>query len=266
MNRLDISLNDQKRFVCSAALAAVLVLLTGGANALANTVWCVPTASLNPNCTPSTTFPTISAALAAPPLPGDFIVVGPGKYNESVTINVPYLFLFGAQAGNDAREDRDDPTKESIVDGTVPGNAPFIVAAPFVVIDGFTIQGGTTGANPAGIYLTGSGSGNATEILNNIIQNNSAGVYSSGNTAVVIEHNLFKNNSAGTGSVVGYGVYFLASEYSSIGDNAFTGNLAAAILLDGAIAVAIANNSSKMENAFSASPKSRQHRPRPKRA
>jgi parallel beta-helix repeat protein len=212
MNTLRITLNNRKRFVISAALAAAFVLLAGGANALAttNTVRCVPTASLNPNCTAATTYPTISAALAAPAVLGDVIVVGPGKYPESVTISIPGLSLFGAQAGNDAREDRHDPTKESVVDGTVPGNAPFIVTAPYVVIDGFTVQGGTAGTYPAGIDILAA---DGTQVLNNIVRNNSAGVYLSGSEAVVIEHNLFKNNSAGTGSYVGYGVYALSSQY-----------------------------------------------------
>src|SRR5271157_5009082 len=107
MNRLRITLNDRRRLVISAALATVLVLLGGGTNALAAnpyTVWTVSKTSSVTSCAyPSpTTCNTIGAAIAAASA-YDTILVGPGRYNESVSITLP-LSLLGAQAGNDARE------------------------------------------------------------------------------------------------------------------------------------------------------------------
>jgi pectin methylesterase-like acyl-CoA thioesterase len=127
-------------------MAAVFLLLAGGANALANTVWCVPKASLNPACTALTTKLHIQDAVSAA-ASQDVIVVGPGKYNESVSITTANLSLLGAQAGNDARDDRHYSSRESIVDASgTPygsgGGAVFYVDAKNVVIDGFTIQGG----------------------------------------------------------------------------------------------------------------------------
>src|SRR5271157_134656 len=118
MNRLRIMLNNRKRFVFLAAMAAVLVILAGGTNALAvipYTVRCVPSHTINASCT-ATDYATIQAAVTAAN-PGDTILVAAGTYPESVTIPVAKfgISLLGAQAGNDAREDRDHPSKESIV-------------------------------------------------------------------------------------------------------------------------------------------------------
>ena len=78
---LHIMLNNRKRFVISAAKAALVVLLAGGANALAittYTVWSVSKASLNATCSSgATTCNTIGSAASAA-LPFDTILVGPG--------------------------------------------------------------------------------------------------------------------------------------------------------------------------------------------
>jgi len=246
MNRLGITLNDGRRFVYPAAMAAVLVLLAGGANALAYGVHCVPKLSVNASCTDYYT--TISAAVTAASS-GDIIVVGPGKYNESVTINTDSLSLFGAQAGNDARVGRQNQAKESIVDGTGTAKSTIVINAPFVAIDGFTVQGGTVGALAGGIYLTGADAYGA-EVLNNIIQNNSNGVCPMGSSELVIEHNLFRNNNVGTGSYVGYGIYAYDAGTLGITDNEFTGNQAAAVYVDTCEFVVITNNSSCKDGAF----------------
>jgi len=69
-------------------MAAVFVLLAGGANALAApTVRCVPNYTINSSCTP-TVYPTISAAVSAA-ASGDIILVAPGTYPESVTVSKP---------------------------------------------------------------------------------------------------------------------------------------------------------------------------------
>ena len=119
MNTLSVMLDNRKRFVGAAALAALLVLVVGGANALANTVWTVSKTSTNATCSAGkTTCNTIGAAVSA--ASGyDVIVVGPGTYTDEVTISgKDGLVLYGAQAGNDARVERWDTSKESIVDAT----------------------------------------------------------------------------------------------------------------------------------------------------
>jgi parallel beta-helix repeat protein len=179
---------------------------------------------------------------------GDVIVVGPGKYNESVVITTTNLSLFGAQAGKDARTGRSDPSRESIVDGSGTGNATITIAVRNVVVDGFTIQGGVAGQIvPAGVFDNGSFD---TQILNNIIQSNSVGVYSLGVSGKVIEHNVFRNNNAGTATYVGYGVFASNSPFLSIGDNEFTQNRAAAIYVLSSGGVTITNNTSNMDGSF----------------
>ena len=255
MNRLPIMLNNRKPLAFPATMAAAFVLLAGGANALANTVWCVPKASLNPSCTTSTTQPSIGAAvgLAAS---GDVIVVGPGTYPESVTISTPYLSLLGAQAGKDARLDRYDRMRESIVDatGTTNGTA-FDVEASNVIIDGFTIQGATAGNSGSGIYV---GSYSSTQILNNIIQNNAAGIYLYYGYYDLIEHNVFKaNNKGATGSWDEYfsglsGIGIAGEPYygDAIIENEFIGNLATAMALYQGYGDAITKNTSNNDGSF----------------
>jgi nitrous oxidase accessory protein NosD len=138
---------------------------------------------------------------------GDTIIVGPGTYNESVTINAA-ITLLGAQAGNDARLNRHDPAKESTVDATGKGSSAFYVHEESVVIDGFTVEGahsyGSPTPYPAGIYV---GSYKYVQVLNNILQNSSTGVYQYGGGQDVIEHNLFRNNNEGGEVDSGYGIF-----------------------------------------------------------
>ena len=170
MNSLLIRSTGQNGFPCAAALVAVLLLVAGGPNALANTMRCVPSLSVNPGCAPPAYSHIQDAVTAA--APGDVIVVGPGTYNESVYIGTSNLSIFGAQTGEDARVGRDDPSKESIVDasGTAYGSgggAGFFVDGNYIIIDGFTIHGGTAGPNASAIYVEGPYS---AHILDNIIQ------------------------------------------------------------------------------------------------
>jgi hypothetical protein len=260
MNRLRIRLTDQKRFVCSAALAAVLVLLAGGAKALAttNAVWCVPNTKISTACTSGDGKAHIQDAVSAAS-PGDIILVGPGHYNETVDIQASNMSIFGAQAGKDARVDRNDPSKESIVDasGTPYGSgngAAFYVNEQNVVIDGFTIQGGTTGNAASGIYVSGENA----QILNNVIQNNAVGVYLDWEEAVLIEYNLFKTNNKPTAGswdydvvgMAGFGIAGGLEDGDAISENAFEGNLAAAMYSYDSYEGAVTENTSKDDGSF----------------
>src|SRR4051795_556319 len=73
---------------------------------------------------PTATFTSINAASAAA-LSGDTVRVCAGAYHETVNVSKPLTFQ-GAQAGKDARHDRDKDAKESIVDGKEGG---FILSA-----------------------------------------------------------------------------------------------------------------------------------------
>ena len=250
MISLHIMLNNQRGFVISTAMAAVLVLLAGGANAGAPppiTVRCVPNVSINPGCVVA--YSTISLAVTNA-LSGDAIFVGPGTYNESVTISTPGLSLFGAQAGNDARLDRHGA--ESIVNGM--GSPAFIVSADYVVIDGFTVTGGTaTAANayPGGI-LVGSTSAAIqwAQVLNNVIEENGTGVYLGKANSPLVEHNLLRNNNTGAGMWVGLGIVSNGVTFPVINENELTGNKMAAIFVGGGGNAVVTNNTSENDGSF----------------
>lgn len=265
MNKLGIILNNRKRFLFSTAMAGVLVLLTGGTEALAITVWTVSKTSSNVTCSyPSqTTCNTIQSAVTAASS-GDVILVGPGTYSESVVINETGqnrdgLTLLGAQAGRDARIGRYEPRKESIVNATGTGSPGITVNANFVVIDGFTITGDSAATPPAGIVVGSKSTGYYwAQILNNILENSGTGVYlyRPGSDSVhrspyaVIEHNLFRDNTAGTGVSVGFGVFSNGATGPVITENAFTGNKAVAIVIAGGDHAEITNNTSEDDGAF----------------
>ena len=253
MNGQRTILSNRKRFVFLAAMAAVLVFLAGGANALAiisYRVLCVPSHTINSSChnpSPNPEYTSIQLAVSAAN-PFDTILVAPGTYHESVTIGTNSISLFGAQAGNDAREDRHDPTKESIVDAGGAGSA-FTISASYVVIDGFTVQNGAGGGTPAGIVVEGN---LKLRFLNNIVQNNSIGLYLDGFNGAAIERNLFRNNnnSAGGPTVVGLGIYAQAGDAVVITENEFSENKAAAMAVLAYIGATITENTSENDGSF----------------
>jgi len=240
MNSLHMRRNERRHFASSVALAVLLVLFAGAANALANTVWCVPTVNVNASCTTATTKAHIQDAVYAAS-EGDVIVVGPGYYNETVYVDTDNLSIFGAQAGRDARWGRYNSAEESIVDasGSATGGgegAGFLIYDDVydVVIDGFTIQGGTTGPYASGIYAYYTN----PQILDNIIQNNAVGIYMYEDYGMLVEYNLIRNNNQGTTGVEdsyfaglkGFGIAGYYDYYEDlITENAFEGNLASAM-------------------------------------
>jgi len=140
---------------------------------------------------------------------GDTIHVAAGLYTVAGLVTIDKtLTLLGAQAGVDAHlAPRAGP--ESIISNS----QGTIVTASNVVIDGFTVQDSTNQAFTSYGILLNSGLVNpgftGTQILNNIIQNNVAGLglANSGPSQALIQHNLFKNNNPGTGSAFGTGIY-----------------------------------------------------------
>ena len=158
----------------------------------------------------SVVYPTIQAAVDAA-APNAIITVDPGVYPELVGINEP-LTIRGAMWGVDPRGGtRQDSSKESIVTGESVGSdtsSGFYIAANDVTIDGFTVQGNTSdGMYGAGIVIGPNMSG--THILNNIVQNNVAGLFlsnASSTDAALIQHNVFRyNNNPGANG--GRGIY-----------------------------------------------------------
>jgi hypothetical protein len=173
--------------------------------------------------------------------------------------------LLGAQAGNDARFDRHDPSKESIVDATGnPAGSTIIVEAEAVVIDGFTVQGGGPLVNATGIDLKGTcpsppfTPADGAIVVNNIIKNNGTGISLNSEgcgspgmsgtplIGVLIEHNLIKNNNVPQGD----GIFTSAVQEAIITDNAFSGNKCSALGVNNASNVTMTNNTSEDDGSF----------------
>ena len=154
-------------------------------------------------------YPTVQSAVNAAPA-GGTVRIAAGQYDELITVAKP-LTVLGAQAGVDARS----PTRgksESVVDGYsfAPGSrtSGFYVTANDVTIDGFTVQGQTSGSiYGAGIVLGPSIAG--AHVVNDIVRNNVAGLYLSNDSVTdpaVIKHDLFDSNNT-PGPNNGRGIY-----------------------------------------------------------
>ncbi|HXV98429.1 MAG TPA: right-handed parallel beta-helix repeat-containing protein, partial [Anaerolineae bacterium] len=147
-----------------------------------------------------------------------------GTYTELVTVNKT-VTLRGAQQGVDARTRPFVAANESIVNN--PGGS-FSLQANNVVLDGFTVQGTTSGT---GIYLSGAFSGYI--IRNNIIRNNVFGLYphSSGIIPTTIKFNLFQTNNV-SGPANGNGIYSDQGLVNALIDsNLFVNHANSAILI-----------------------------------
>jgi len=146
------------------------------------------------------TFTTIQLAINdAGTVTGTILQVSAGTDAENVTISKS-ITLEGANFGvNPVTTTRG---AETIVDGTFTG-APFDITANNVVLDGFTIEHGEGGAN-AGVATSSTVSG--YNIENNIITDNTIGVYANCSAASTIQDNLFNGNNI-SGPSGGAGIY-----------------------------------------------------------
>ena len=179
------------------------------------------------------TFTTIQAAINAAS-PNQVILVCAGNYPELLTgtpnINKT-LTLLCAQNTVDARFRSGLESIISDMNGTR-------VSVNNVVIDGFTVEN-SINPNETGYGIHLSPGVNGTQILNNIIQDNIAGIGLANGLVIsgpqaVIRHNLIQNNNQ-IGAASGSGIYtdeFVGGATVTnvlIEENAFKGNLDAGI-------------------------------------
>ena len=155
---------------------------------------------------------------------GGTIFVKEGTYTQLVNVDRG-VTLKGAQAGVDPRPGRAGP--ETVMNN--PGGS-FSVVANNVVIDGFTVRDANTAPLGTGILLSSNFSG--YQVINNIITNNTFGLYlnSQGTTQTVVRHNLFNaNNQPGASS--GDAIYAdQGSKNILVEENRFTGHASAAMV------------------------------------
>jgi len=164
--------------------------------------------------------------------PGDTILVCAGNYNESLSIDKS-LTLKGAQAGTDARGRGVPAADESVITGA-PSPAPdggVRLDANDITLDGFVVEATDDPGLGAGVAM--SSANNDQRVVNNIIRNNSIGLY--GNNAPgaqsVIRGNAFSNNNA-PGGAAGSAIYADGGTHDLlIDDNSFARQENAAILL-----------------------------------
>jgi hypothetical protein len=188
-------------------------------------------------------YTTIQAAIDAS-ISGDTIKVADATYNESVNINKS-LTLQGAQAGVDARN---RSGAESVINNSC---SPVQITADNVTLDGFTVQGSTQ-SDPctiAGIWMNPGavGGGNGAQILNNIVQNNIAGIEfdNSGAMPAKVQFNLIRsNNNPGPGSGNGIETDFGLMN-ATIDSNKFIGQTSSSFIVMGGTStsgVTVSNN------------------------
>ncbi len=147
-----------------------------------------------------TTAPSIQRAVDVASS-GDTVNVEAGTYTGLVSVTKTLTFL-GAQSGVDARTRNVPASQESIVTNS---EGDFQIEADNVVIDGFTLEGVTAdpSTDPASLGAAiwtnpgFSGTHGGTQVLDNIIQGNIAGVEldNDGTLQTKVQHNLFKNNN-----------------------------------------------------------------------
>jgi hypothetical protein len=195
-----------KNLTVFSFLALTLILglmIFGGQRTHAASDWYVSTTGNDANdcMSPATACLTLQAAIDRASN-GDTVNVEAGIYPYAGVVNLnKTLTLNGAQSGLDARERFE---AESILENS----GGLYVTANDVIIDGFTVQNSTSGAFTGfGIDLGASTSG--AHVINNIIQNNIAGIGLANNPAgnqAVIQHNAFRNNTQ-PGPASGHGIY-----------------------------------------------------------
>ncbi len=141
-------------------------------------------------------FASIQAAVTA--ATSGTISTAAGTFTEAVTVGKT-VTINGAKHGVDARTSRGAASTETILTG-----GGFSLNADAIVLNGFTVQ--NPGATVTGIFLSATHSG--YQVLNNIIQNNTIGLYgnSHGTTQTLIKQNLMQHNNE-AGSASGNAIY-----------------------------------------------------------
>jgi nitrous oxidase accessory protein NosD len=191
------------------------------------------------------------AAMAA--VPGDTIKVCPGTYTENVLVTKPLTFL-GAQAGKDARRDRNNLQKESVLNHA-NGGFTGVGLLSNVTIDGFTIQGQGLTSRSGIDFSSFSSGGSGYQILNNVIQNwwRGVGFNSNGTYQTLFRHNLIRGRTGPISDAPAGGIEgnTLPVNNTVIDANLFTANEnSAVVIITPSAGLTISNNLSVGDDTF----------------
>ncbi|MBN1489457.1 MAG: right-handed parallel beta-helix repeat-containing protein [Phycisphaerae bacterium] len=165
---------------------------------------------------------TVQASIDAASAAGGDVWVRAGTYYERITLR-PYAHIYGGFAGTEnARDERDWATNETILDGRARGSVVSIeVGWQAGTIDGLTIRNGRA-PRGGGIYCDSS----SPMIANNTITGNTAFQYGSGiycdSSSPMIANNTITGNTA---FQYGGGIYCDSSS-PTIANNTIGGNTA----------------------------------------
>ena len=167
-----------------------------------------------PNPRNSAIYKTIQKAVDCA-IAGDTITVAAGTFNENVLVSKS-LSLLGANAGVDARNPRGT---ESIVNGGGV-SAPIGIGASSAIVDGFRFLGGQNGLG-AGVWIGGGVTD--TQVLNNVITDNTIGLAIISACPCLVRHNLFTANNR-SGAAGGKALYVETTNGLVFDGNTITGH------------------------------------------
>jgi predicted GH43/DUF377 family glycosyl hydrolase len=159
-------------------------------------------------------FQTIQAAIDAATA-GNVIEVGPGTYNENITIGVPNLTL--RSTGGAAN---------TIIDANEGFGVYILKDLGTVTVDGFTVQGWQTLGIVQG---TANRPGTTSKILNNIVigetgdENHGNGIQVTGDNSIIEGNTVTGAYYTGTGPYGASGILVYAANNVVVRDNTVTG-------------------------------------------
>jgi parallel beta-helix repeat protein len=215
-----------KRLLQPLEFAVLAAAFTVGAPVASAADWYVATTGSDADdcMTSATPCATLQAAINKSS-GGDTINVAAGAYPVLglVTVNKT-LTLLGAQAGVDA-------CGRGGAESILSNSQGLRIAASDVVIDGFTVQDSIVPAFTGyGIWMDPSANVSGTDVLNNIIKNNIAGIglANAGPSQALIRQNAFLTNNM-PGGASGSGIYtdqYVGGQVTNvlIDSNCFTSN------------------------------------------
>lgn len=195
-----------------------------------------PAAAFDWNSTPANLPAVIAAATN-----GDTIYVSAGTCSTHVTVNKT-LNIRGAQADVPGSANTRGASETILANGvTVTANA--------VQLNGLVIRGGDGIGDTTGAGIFARSTTSFLTFTNNIVEQNTIGLYLNG-LGHVVQYNLFRNNNR-PGAASGDGIYSDAGLQSAIiTHNSFQGNTSGSIVIVGGVKGAVVDDITISNNSI----------------